>query len=279
MAYLPENRAAPRRRSFLNIPATTRHMSYRRAVGAALAVAFGGFVPGAAIAEANEDEDHTSIGLGAIVTPKYEGGRDLQVKPLPIIDIHQGRFFADWRNGVGIKAIHEPWVTVGMSAVYMPGYKDTSVPPGVGKLGDGAGARLFAEFRFGDFQAIVGGIKTVSGGTGGFIADLSLNYEYELNDRVSLKAGVLTTWADTKYTDRYFGINQAQSAASGLPEYHPEGGFKDVSFALSANIGLTERTILTVSAGAARILGDAARSPLVQRRIQPLGVLALTYTF
>ena len=43
-------------------------------------------------------KDRIVIGLGAAVTPVYQGADDYRVLPLPAIDIVEGRFFANFRK-------------------------------------------------------------------------------------------------------------------------------------------------------------------------------------
>jgi outer membrane scaffolding protein for murein synthesis (MipA/OmpV family) len=63
--------------------------------------------------------------------------------------------------------------------------------------------------------------------------------------------------------DSFFGIDGAQSAASGLEPFEAEAGLKDVGLSLRLNYGLTERWSILASGEYRRLLGDAADSPIV----------------
>ena len=63
----------------------------------------------------------------------------------------------------------------------------------------------------------------------------------------------------------YFGVTAAQSAATGYPVFEPGAGF----FALAASVGGRKRIardwVLLYGAGASRLLGAAADSPLTRQ--------------
>jgi outer membrane protein len=79
--------------------------------------------------------------------------------------------------------------------------------------------------------------------------------------------------------DSYFGINAQQAARSGLSEYRPSAGFKDVSLRLGFSYDLTKTWSITGAAGVSRLMGNAADSPLVRRKSQAVGALGVAYRF
>jgi outer membrane protein len=224
-----------------------------------------------------QDQDHIVLGVGAAATPAYQGSDDLRVIPLPVIDIKEGWFFANLRNGVGIAPISTDTITVGASAVFVQGYRRRDVPDGIDKLKNGLGARLFANVRAGGFVATVGAVKIVTGGTKGMVADATLSYPVEVSSRFTLTPTIGTTWADRKYNDGYFGITPQESLASGLPQFRTGSGFKDVSGLLTASYRLTDRITLTATGGVTSLIGKAKDSPIVEKKTQPSGILTLSY--
>jgi outer membrane protein len=224
-----------------------------------------------------QDQDHVVLGVGAAVAPTYQGSDDLRVIPLPAIDIQEGWFFANLRNGVGIAPINTDTITVGASAVFIQGYRRKDVPNGIDRLKDAVGARLFTNIRAGGFVATLGAVKIVSGGTKGTIADASLSFPIDVSSRFTLTPTIGTTWADRKHNDGYFGITPAESFASGRPRFQAGSGFKDVSGFLTASYRLTDRITLSATGGVISLVGDVKDSPLVEKKTQPSGVLTLTY--
>ena len=221
--------------------------------------------------------DHVVIGVGAVHAPAYQGADDYRTLPIPVVDIVRGPFFANLRNGVGIHVVDTPTVTLGGSVAFLPGYRRRDAPDGIGRLSAGAGGRLFATVRAGGLVATLGGTQGFAGGTQGFIADANLAYPIVAGARLMLIPAVATSWADAKHNDRYFGVSARQARASGLPEFQVGQGFKDVTASLTASYRLNDRISLSASAGATALLGDAADSPLVFHKVQPRGLLSLSY--
>jgi outer membrane protein len=223
------------------------------------------------------NQDHIVLGVGVAATPAYQGSEDLRVLPLPAIDIREGWFFANLRNGIGVVPISTDGFEVGASVVFVQGYRKKDVPEGIDRLKDGIGARLFTNVRAGGFVATLGATKVVSGGTKGFVADASLSYPIAVSSRFTLTPMIGTTWADRKYNDRYFGITPAESVASGLPQFTTGAGFKDVSGLLTASYRLNDRITLSATGGVTSLIGDMKDSPLVEKKTQPSAILTLTY--
>src|SRR3546814_6838519 len=88
-----------------------------------------------------------------------------------------------------------------------------------------------------------------------------------------------TSWANGKHMNRYFGIDAGEALASGLPLYRAGSGFKDVSGLVTASYRLDAHWSLGATGGVTRLLGDAADSPLNERRWQPSGFMSVAYTF
>ncbi len=221
--------------------------------------------------------DHVVIGVGAGYGPAYPGAEDYRVMPLPVIDIAWGPFFANLRNGIGINAVDTDHVTIGASVAMMPGYRSKDAPRGIGELSFGAGARGFMSLKAAGFVATIGATKGFAGGTKGLIADASLSRPVFVSSRFMLVPTVAASWADGKHNDRFFGVNAAQSRASGLRQYRPGSGFSDASAMLTAQYRLTDRISLAATGGVTTLLGRVKDSPIVAHKTQPLGFVSVSY--
>lgn len=100
-----------------------------------------------------------------------------------------------------------------------------------------------------------------------------------MSERFKVIPSVSVEWANAKYMKSYFGINAQQAARSGLSEYRPSAGFKDVSLRVGFSYELTKTWSITGAAGVSRLMGDAADSPLVRRKSQAVGALGVAYRF
>lgn len=225
----------------------------------------------------SQNQDHIVLGVGVAVTPAYQGSDNTRIIPIPVIDIREGWFFANLRNGIGVIPITSEHFEIGASAVFVQGYRGKDMPVGIDKLSDGVGARLFTNIRAGGFVATLGAVKIVSGGTKGMVADANLSYPIPVSSHVMLTPTVGTTWANRKYNDRYFGVTQAESLASGLPQFGMGSGFKDVSGMLTATYRLNDRITFSATGGVTLMIGDTKDSPLVEKKTQSSGILTLTY--
>jgi MipA family protein len=224
-------------------------------------------------------KDRIVVGLGAAVTPVYQGADDYRVLPLPAIDIVQGRIFANFRNGVGLNLVDDRALTIGAGVTPLPGYRRRDVPTGVDRLSWGVGGRIFANLTGGGVVATLGATQAITGSTGGFVADASLSYPIILNPKVIITPSIATSFADGKHMDGYFGVNAREAAASGLDAYRGKAGFKDVSALLNIVYRLDSRWSVTGSVGATSLLGRVKDSPLVEHATRPTGFVALAYRF
>ncbi|HET8612019.1 MAG TPA: MipA/OmpV family protein [Sphingomonas sp.] len=69
-------------------------------------------------------------------------------------------------------------------------------------------------------------------------------------------------WANRDYMRTYFDVDPADSAASGLPVFHARSGFKSVGAAIAVDQFLSRKWAVGVRFHYARLLGDAADSPV-----------------
>ncbi|WP_186830791.1 MipA/OmpV family protein [Mitsuaria sp. TWR114] len=76
-----------------------------------------------------------------------------------------------------------------------------------------------------------------------------------------------------------YGVGPGESLASGLPEWRPRAGMMDWSVALSGEHKFSERWSVSGQWLNARLVGDAARSPLTNSKSQQTFSLSLWHRF
>lgn len=283
--YPIPNRVREPRGALLERVSVTSPISMPFCLAIATAIMTLSSVPSAAQSQAQiqpqpqpeRNRDHFVLGVGAGYAPAYQGADDYRVMPLPVIDIAWGPFFANLRNGIGVNAVDTDHVTIGASVTMMPGYRSKDAPKGIGELSFGAGARGFMSLKAAGFVATIGATKGFAGGTKGVIADASLSRPVFVSSRFMLVPTIGASWADRKHNDRYFGVNAAQSRASGLRQYRPGSGLNDASAMLTAQYRLTDRISLAATGGVTTLLGKVKDSPIVAHKTQPLGFLSVSY--
>lgn len=225
------------------------------------------------------DSDHWTLGAGAAATPRFQGADGYEVQPLLLVDVKYGRFFAKVGDGIGFNVIENPTYTAGVSINWMKGYDEDDVPKGVQGVDSALGARLFGSARFQGVVATLAATQAITEKGRGLLINAGVAYPINVTERLKITPSLGASWANGKYMNSYFGIDSSEAAASGLAQYEPTSGFKDVSFRVSASYRVTDSISAVGSIGLTHLLPKTGDSPLVERRTQPLALMGITYTF
>ena len=94
---------------------------------------------------------------------------------------------------------------------------------------------------------------------------------------VSLAADL--TMVNRSHNESYFGVNLRDNMNSGNMPYAPGGGLRDVAVSARWNWALSPGWMISSGARAARLQGDARRSPLVERANNITVSTGLAYRF
>lgn len=223
-----------------------------------------------------------SIGPGLYVFPKFPGSSQLQVLPFPVQDISwRERIFSQGPDVLGVNALRGDNYHVGASLSFDFQSRSTSDDARLKGLPDvhyGPKLRLFADYTWWAFTGAAAVYQDIAGTGQGLTAMADLYVSAPLGDWL-VSAGPGLTWANATYTQTFFGVNAAQSAASGLPAYATSAGLRDTHL----NVNATYRINAHWSANAAAVIGrlqhSAAGSPITERRLDLNGMASLQYRF
>jgi outer membrane protein len=226
-----------------------------------------------------------SAGLGLMSHSKYPGSSGTETAVLPMLSAHYGRYFIGAVPGAGVPAgvgaylVQDPHLRVGVGlGLNLDKPRKTEDIPRLNGTGDIDGTALGTVFAsYSDSWWKVGGnvLTDLGGNNHGTRISVDLEGKYSPMDRLTLTAGPSLTWADAKYTQTFFGIDAAQSAASGLASYTAKAGLNKVSFNVGANYQLTQQWGLGARFSATSLRGDAATSPITEKKSQnSFGVFA-----
>jgi len=94
-----------------------------------------------------------------------------------------------------------------------------------------------------------------------------------------LTAGPGLVWADHKYQQTFFGIDPAQSLASGLAAYDAKSGVNTVRLNLGVNYKISPRWDVGVRTSLGRLTGSATDSPITESKNQNSFALITSYGF
>ena len=214
------------------------------------------------------------LGAGVSYQPEYEGSDEYKVAPLPMLMVSYRDLV--FLRGPMLGANAFTWtgsgpndkLQVGPLVRYQFGRDedDSDDLRGMGDLDGAVELGGFVTYSTGPWSAGLNVFRDVSNAHDGLTVKLSAGNRMPLAPKLMLRSEISTTWADSNYTEAFFGISAAQAARSGLAQYQAEGGFKDAGITFDLDYSLTDHWDVTGRLGYKRLLGDAADSPLVADR-------------
>jgi MipA family protein len=227
-----------------------------------------------------------TIGIAPIVAPVWQGSRDHGFSIFPDLRVnYKDTLFLSVPDGLGWNMINrDGWKIGPLAKIRFRRQEDTGGSPflitGASTALQGMGDVGFAG-EFGGFaqKSFVNGklraraeVRQGTGGHDGLIADTNLSWNDRKRDASLLwSAGVRATWASSNFTNAYFGVNAAQSLATGLPQFTTDGGL--VSAGVNANLikplgKFGKSGVITLFTSYDRLGNVVSRSSLIQQRGQ-----------
>ena len=205
-------------------------------------------------------------GLGVELGPKYPGADEGQTTPWLILRngaADEGAGFSI-SPSFGLKGKRDSGDGDGLAGL---DEIDRAVELGL-RLGYGFGpVSTYATVRRG-----FGGHEGITGAVGA-------KYRTELSPELTLWSGVQAVYGNGAFNDTYFGVTEAESAASDLRATSIGGGFNEAALTFEARYALGDDTAILGEVRYARLIGDAADSPVVQEEYQPSLRLGLVRRF
>jgi outer membrane scaffolding protein for murein synthesis (MipA/OmpV family) len=220
------------------------------------------------------------IGVAPVVSPAWQGSRDMAVSLFPDLRIaYADLFFASVPEGVGLNLLRrDGWRAGPLVKIRFGRDEDGSGSPfqltggsdalrGLGGVKVAGEAGGFLERRFGPREAwrTRMELRRGFGGHDGTIADVSIARAGRTG-RAIWTLGPRATFASAGFTRPYFGIDGAQSLRTGLSRYRPDGGL--VSIGIGGNMvrPLGPASAITIFGGIDQLGDTPGRSPLIRER-------------
>lgn len=254
-------------------------------------------------AETVFDGDYLTVGVGAGYAPTYEGSDNYAVFPAPLLQGNlKGVAISPRPGGVALDFIPDaPDARLGYSlgptarvrsnrvsdikdpVVRSLGKLDTAI-----EVGGNFGLTAYKVLNPYDSLTLSSDVRwDVAGAHGGMVIGPSLSYFTPLSKGAVVNLSVSAERVDDDYADYYFSVGPAGNAASGLPVFDADGGWKDVSVTLVGGLDLDGDATnggfsLFALGGYSRMLGDFKRTPLTSLRgdaDQWIGGAGLAFTF
>ncbi|EPA1039476.1 MipA/OmpV family protein [Enterobacter bugandensis] len=232
-----------------------------------------------------------TLGGGVDIAPCYSGSDKSRVSAAQVVDYSMANgFFISTTRGIGYgnnignldynaavsyrtgrkdKDVSSDSISSGSD--YLRGMGDIKgsaiVVPGLGyKVTDWLNLQLQAEIP-------------VSERDNGEAVHFGISSPLYTSSKNAVTLGLTGSWGSGKYMQTYYGVNAAQSAASGFARHDAGAGIYAWSMNLDWTYRLTSRWSVLTSAGVTQLMGDAGDSPIVQRKTSPTGSLKVTYSF
>jgi outer membrane scaffolding protein for murein synthesis (MipA/OmpV family) len=227
-----------------------------------------------------------AIGGGAFVMPKYEGSHSYRVIGAPLIipqraDGTESSFDVQGVDDVRWRLFRHGGFEAGPLAGWRFGREESDGRRlrGLGDVDGGLVVGGYMAYNLGLLKPFVSYHYQVTGDDSSGVLRLGSEAKFVVSRGFELTGTAGASYGDDNYMRNYFGISTQQSLAStaGLAAYDADAGFKDVFIGATAEMALTDRWTLYMTGRYARLIGDAADSPVVESANQWTAGLGLTY--
>ena len=262
---------------------------YINAILCAPAFAQGGEAPAAEMPDRGVFAgDWVTVGLGAGYGPSYDGSDEYVLFPAPLAQGSIGGIdfgargpglyvdlIADGNSDSNVKFLAGPLVRFRMDrnsnikdpVVRLLGKEDVAI-----EVGATAGVSFSKVLHAFDTLTVSSDIQwDVAGAHKGRLISPSISYSTPLSTAIFTSISLSATHVDGNYADTYFGIDQAGSTASGLPQFDADGGWKSYGASLLGGVDLSGDARdggwgIYGFVNYSRLTNDAARSPVTSLR-------------
>lgn len=222
-------------------------------------------------------EWRVAAGPGLLVGPRYPGAARYRVLPIPALEARNGQVFLSGRDGLGVDLFNRGGARLAAAAFARFGRAqsdDAALLSGLPDIDPAPQARVIAERAWDRFRVRAVAARDLGGGDGTTL-DLDAGLPARLGNRVTLSAGPQASLGDGRFMRTYFGVAQSGTR----PGYSAHAGLYQAGAGASAFARLDRRWIVTATVAVNRLIGAAARSPVVGARTQATGGVFLAYSF
>lgn len=213
-----------------------------------------------------------AVGPGIGMQPTFMGAKRYHPTPSAIFDFrYKDQFFISDGEGIGYNVLTAPGFRAGLAISYDLG-RNTHDDPRIRHLPNISFApepKMFAQY-FLMPVVLTADLRKAIGGNDGIVGDIGAYIPLPLDgdNKWILFFGPSLTLADRQYMNAYFGVSPYSSRLSGLRASQANGGFASVGGGASSVYLIDDHWLLEGDLAYRRFLGDAARSPIIETKIQ-----------
>jgi outer membrane protein len=212
-----------------------------------------------------------TLGVGLALAAKYPGASSKRVRLAPLISIDYDDRVSVGPLGIAVAAVRSRGLRAGPVLGFQGGRRASDDPrlTGLGDISSSVTGGLFAAYTRGPLEVSATARQAISHSTNGLSGLLQINIRHTfVMARTFAAAGPDLEFGNGDFERTWFGISPAQATASGLPVYAPRGGINRVGLHADLTHRLTQHLLLRFFARLSDITGDAAQSPVIERRAQ-----------
>lgn len=219
------------------------------------------------------------LGGGAILQPEYEGSDKFSVMPVPLLSFSFNESINVDPMGLEFTVFRRDNLSFRLAVQHEGGRDedDSDDLEGMGNIDSAFKLGGTVNYNIGAWE-VYGTVEKLFGGSDGVQMIAGAVYTYEAFPFL-LSAGGSATWSNSDYMSTFFGVDAGQAERSGYATYDASAGIKRVDAEVLLTYLMTEHWVLRAQAGLGYLVGDAADSPIVQRKLQPNAMLMLGYRF
>ena len=226
--------------------------------------AFVGFITDVYATDNKESDWTMTIGAAGIYSPTFQGSKSYNFSIVPDLRFnYRNDFFASVPEGIGYNIINRPkgqsgWKIGPIAKIKFERDEDDGKNifsvwgngnnlNGMGDVDTAFEFGGFIDYQWNKIQARIEPRRGF-GGHNGIIINAKVNY----NDNAGplrFSFGPRLTWANREYNQTYFGVNNIQSANSGLEVYYPGDGLVSYGFGVFAMMPITYSLVVNVFSG------------------------------
>ena len=211
------------------------------------------------------------------VRPAHLGAKRYVVDALPIVEIHYGdQLQLSLNDGAKYSALRGKSWAIGPVAEYRQSFTD-DLPRGARDVDDAIEVGGFASYRL-PFGEVEGRLRKAVTGYRGWSGDLSFDTGTKVGPKWIVGAEARVAWADSNFTNDYFGLRPGAAHRIGLPRFL-ENDFWTAGGELGVARRIGPHMQFVVSISEDRILGPIGHTPLLRSRDLASFALGVTYHF
>lgn len=215
-----------------------------------------------------------TVGAGGEYRPDFEGAKRSMFSLVPIFSIRRAgstEQFRGPRDSASIAIVDFGDLRAGPAGKFVAARNANSYSElnGLGDVKATVELGGFIEYYPVDWFRARGELRQGIGGHHGFVADFSGDFIVPVFRGLTVSAGPRFTLESTQATAPYFGISAMQATATGLPAFNARGGAHSYGAGAQVSYRFNPQWEIHSYVEYERLLGDAAKSPLVTARGSP----------